>query len=247
MKEIFGAFTKAQSHFNKAVKDSTNPLYKSKYANIESVIDAISTSLGANGLAFVQTISSENSSWYLCTRLIHESGEYFDSPKVEIIIQDKNNPQRFGASLTYFRRYSLMAFFGIPDTDDDGNEASGKTDKELIEKLNKELKEKDVLLKSLKDKIAAIENKSKDKPVNVAPQSQEQAQAEANKTEPVTYKNFTFNKNSPPAFLGKRFDQIPFSDLYKFFEAMDFENTKAPNTGKTWILNLWKQYEANYK
>lgn len=124
MKEIYSSFVKAQSQFNKAVKDSKNPHFKSSYANIESVIDAVSKALQDNGLAFMQPISSEGDKWFICTRLVHTSGEVIESPKVELMIQDKNNPQKFGSSLTYFRRYSLMAFFGIPDTDDDGNAAS---------------------------------------------------------------------------------------------------------------------------
>ena len=126
MKEIYSAFAKAQSQFNKAVKDSTNPHFKSKYANLESVIDAISKALQDNGLAFMQPLSSVENKWFIHTQLVHSSGESIESPKVELIIQDKSNPQKFGSSLTYFRRYSLMAFFGIPDTDDDGNEASNK-------------------------------------------------------------------------------------------------------------------------
>lgn len=120
MKELFSDFVKAQKAFKGAVKDSLNPHFKSKYANIESVIDSVSKALSDNNLAFVQPISSIGERWFIETILMHSSGESIKSNPVEIIIQDKSNPQKFGSSLTYFRRYSLMSFFGIPDIDDDG-------------------------------------------------------------------------------------------------------------------------------
>ena len=126
MNELYKAYVKAQSQIKGAVKDSTNPHFKSKYANMESVIEAIKEPLAKNGLAFIQPISSECGKWFIKTILIHESGFILESGFCEIIISDMTNPQKFGSSLTYFRRYSLMSFFGIPDMDDDGNTASQK-------------------------------------------------------------------------------------------------------------------------
>jgi len=134
MKEIYSAFIKAQSEIRGAVKDSKNPHFNSKYADIESVIEAIKIPLAHNNLAFIQPIFSENDKWYMNTILIHDSGQSIESGKVEIIIQDKNNPQKLKSSVTYFRRTCLLSMCGIPDTDDDGNAASAKGNNDNAEK-----------------------------------------------------------------------------------------------------------------
>lgn len=128
MKELFNSFIKAQSEIKGAIKDSTNPHFRSSYANIESVIESLKEPLKKHSLAFLQPVYSENDRWYLKTLIIHESGQQLDCGQCEIIIQDKTNPQKFKASLTYFRRSCLLSVFGIADVDDDGNEASQTTE-----------------------------------------------------------------------------------------------------------------------
>lgn len=143
MKEIYSAFIKAQAEIKGATKDSENPHFKSKYADIESVIEAIKTPLANHNLAFIQPIFTENGNWYMNTILIHETGQQIESGKVELIIKDKNNPQSLKSSVTYFRRTCLLSMCGIPDIDDDGNAAAGynqpkpkiQQQPKLIEKL----------------------------------------------------------------------------------------------------------------
>lgn len=123
MKEISAALTKAQAGFKTAVFDSVNPHFKSSYASLNSVFDAVKAALSVNGLAVIQGVVVEGGANYLQTTLIHTSGETV-SGLVPLIVA-KNDMQGLGSSLTYARRYGLSALLGIvSDTDDDGNNAT---------------------------------------------------------------------------------------------------------------------------
>jgi hypothetical protein len=119
MSEIYKALSKAQGTMKGAVKDSTNPHFKSRYADLESVIDAIRSAFAANGLSFFQSVSEDG--LRLITTIAHESGETI-SGSVPLII-GKNDMQGVGSAISYARRYSLAALAGISQTDDDGNAA----------------------------------------------------------------------------------------------------------------------------
>lgn len=116
MKTLFAALADAQSQLKGAVKDSTNPHFKSRYADLESVIEAMRAPFAANGLAFMQTVSDD--SQFLKTIIVHDSGESFTT-QVPLIIT-KNDMQGVGSAITYARRYGLAAACGISQTDDDG-------------------------------------------------------------------------------------------------------------------------------
>lgn len=118
------ALSKAQGEFKKAVKDSSNPFFKSNYADLESCWDAVSEHLTKYELAVVQTFSFENGIDFLETILTHSSGEFI-SGKQRLVSKDQT-AQGFGSAATYNRRYGLAAILGIVQTDDDANVASGK-------------------------------------------------------------------------------------------------------------------------
>ena len=122
--KLAGALAKAQGKMRHAAKDSTNPHFKTKYADLASVIEAAREPLGENGLAVVQVlhhIGGPDS--LLVTKLIHESGEWMASEyPIAITAQQQVN----GSAITYARRYSYAAMLGIAaDEDDDGNAAQG--------------------------------------------------------------------------------------------------------------------------
>lgn len=120
---IAGALLKAQTAITFAAKDATNPHFKSKYADLPSVIDAIKPALNEHGIVFLQTPSpSDPGALALTTRLIHESGEWIED--TAIVPLPKNDPQGYGSALTYARRYSLAAITGLYQDDDDGNGAA---------------------------------------------------------------------------------------------------------------------------
>jgi hypothetical protein len=127
MKEIYTALVKAQGMIKNAVRDSTNPHYKSKYADLESVWDAIREALQKNNLAVLQLTDIDASGApVLVTRVIHTSGEHIEG-RYPLVCKDPTDAQKLGSSTSYARRYSLSAMLGVIQSDDDGNAAAGHT------------------------------------------------------------------------------------------------------------------------
>lgn len=121
--ELAAAFVKAQAHVEGAKKDSVNPFYKSKYADLSSVWDAVRTALQDNDLA-VSQMPDESTTGQpaLCTMLIHKSGQWISS--VYPLAVAKPDAQSFGSAISYARRYALAALLGVLSEDDDGEHAS---------------------------------------------------------------------------------------------------------------------------
>ena len=122
MERISAALVKAQKQFGPALKTSTNPHFRSRYADLSACVEAVIDALNANGIALIQrTLPGEGVN--VETVFIHESGEQISSGPLHVPAA-KNDPQGYGSALTYARRYSLMAACGIAPEDDDGNAAS---------------------------------------------------------------------------------------------------------------------------
>lgn len=120
--EITKALSKAQGQFDHAKKDVKNEFFKSRYADLASVIDVAKKPLSDNGLAVIQTTKLIEGRLSLITTLSHSSGEWI---KGEYPINPtKNDPQGMGSAMTYARRYAFSAITGIASEDDDGNAAS---------------------------------------------------------------------------------------------------------------------------
>jgi hypothetical protein len=123
MKNLFAALVQAQSEISAAVKDSTNPHFKSKYADLSSVVSAIKPALSKHGLGFVQVFREASGGVIIETIIIHESGEQFPCGPL-FVPASKQDAQGYGSAITYTRRYSLQTAVGLPSEDDDGNGAS---------------------------------------------------------------------------------------------------------------------------
>ena len=123
--KIHAAFVKAQSQFGAALKTSTNPHFRSRYADLYACIEAVIDALNANGIALMQQTHECESGVMVETIFIHESGETLSSGKLHVPAI-KQDAQGYGSALTYARRYSLMCATGIApsDSDDDGNAAT---------------------------------------------------------------------------------------------------------------------------
>lgn len=120
IKELATALCKFQGAVEKVRKSETNPFFKSKYADLSSILDVIRNPLSENGLSFVQFPKDKNG---LETMLMHTSGEWMSATYE--MTPTKNDPQGLGSVITYQRRYALGAVLGLNiDDDDDGNEAS---------------------------------------------------------------------------------------------------------------------------
>lgn len=123
MEKIAPAFIKAKREFGPALKDRTNPAFKSKYADLGACLDAVDDALLNNGIAMMQETFEDSTGVTVETVFIHESGEILRGGKLHVPAS-KQDPQGYGSALTYARRYSLQAACGIAPEDDDGNAAS---------------------------------------------------------------------------------------------------------------------------
>ena len=121
-KGIYHALAAAQAQMGKAIKDASNPAFRSKYADLASVMDACLPALNANGVAVYQPTIEDETGRFVETILAHESGETIKC-RVPLIVQ-KNDMQGYGSAVTYARRYGLMCMAGIAPEDDDGNAAA---------------------------------------------------------------------------------------------------------------------------
>ena len=123
MKTIATSLAAAQMNMGKALKQSNNPHFRSKYADLGSVMDACLPALNEHGIAVIQPTGEDEQGRFVETILIHgESGEQL-SCRVPLIVS-KNDMQGYGSAVTYARRYGLMAMAGIAPEDDDGNAAA---------------------------------------------------------------------------------------------------------------------------
>jgi hypothetical protein len=117
------AFIAAQKSFGPALKSSTNPHFRSKYADLSACVEAVIDALHANGFGLIQITYECDSGVKVETRLLHESGDSINFGVLHVPAV-KSDPQGYGSALTYARRYSLMTALGLAPEDDDGNAAS---------------------------------------------------------------------------------------------------------------------------
>jgi hypothetical protein len=127
-KEIALALAKVQGSIIPPKKDTDNPFFKSRYADLAGVWESVRGPLAANDLAFVQLPTTEGSRVSVTGILLHKSGESIEST-ISGSAKDAM-PQSIGSCITYLRRYQMSAMLGIAAEDDDGAAASGTTSKE---------------------------------------------------------------------------------------------------------------------
>jgi len=122
MKQIATALLKAQSEMSNPKKGATNPFFKSKYADLNAIREAVIPILNANGISVLQPIVHVDNKNFVKTILLHESGELMES-LTEIIYNKVNDAQAQGSGISYARRYSLQSFVCVGADDDDGQKA----------------------------------------------------------------------------------------------------------------------------
>lgn len=123
MKNIATALVKAQKEMSNPKKGNTNPYFKSKYADLNSVREAVIPILNDNGISVLQPIVHLEGKNFVKTILLHESGETIES-FTEIVYAKSNDAQAQGSGITYARRYGLQSLVCVGADDDDGNAAS---------------------------------------------------------------------------------------------------------------------------
>ena len=144
------ALLAAQKTIGNAKKQATNPHYKTKYANLESVIEATKDALNDQGIVIIQSVSQVYAGAInVVTRLMHESGEYIED--IASAPLTKQDAQGVGSAVTYLRRYSLAAICSITQEDDDGESAKDPaiTKAQLVAIQTNAEKNKDMIEKAL--------------------------------------------------------------------------------------------------
>lgn len=125
MKELATALVKAQSEMSNPKKGSTNPFFRNKYADLNSIREAVLSTLNENGICVLQPLVHVDGKNFVKTVLLHESGQTLES-FTEIIYSKQNDAQAQGSGITYARRYGLQSLVCVGADDDDGNKASQK-------------------------------------------------------------------------------------------------------------------------
>lgn len=119
---IAAAYAHAFAEIEAATKTASNPHFKSKYADLTSVIDAIKPHLVKHSLFFIQRPRPSDGGVTIETTLHHSSGEEMNLG-ILFVPANKSDAQAYGSALSYARRYALVTAFGVPTEDDDGNAA----------------------------------------------------------------------------------------------------------------------------
>jgi hypothetical protein len=121
-KEFLQALSDLQNSITKVVKNTDNPYFKSKYADLNALFEQIKPLITQKGFVLIQVVRGNQ----LHTELTHlESGESICGDMDLLTV--KPDMQQLGSAITYARRYSLLPLLNIETADDDGNTASGKT------------------------------------------------------------------------------------------------------------------------
>lgn len=122
--EIAKALNNLQYSMKPAIKDSENPFFHSKYADLKSIWDAVKASMREHGLSYTQTFEPLITGCSLVTTLMHNSGQWIRSSLP--MVTTKQDPQGYGSAISYYRRYSLAAILGVVTEDDDAESAHSR-------------------------------------------------------------------------------------------------------------------------
>ena len=121
--ELSKALAKFQGEIKQPKKNGTNPHFKSRFATLDDVVKSITETSSKYGLSFVQFPLNDEDKVGVKTIIMHESGEWIEGEPIYTKPM-KNDPQALGAVLTYLRRYSLSAIFGVVSDEDDDSESA---------------------------------------------------------------------------------------------------------------------------
>jgi hypothetical protein len=127
IKDIAAALSKLQAENKGAELEAVNPFFKSKYSTLKDAWDSIRESVGKNGLAILQDLTTKDTCVSVTTMICHLSGQWIEFGPLEVPFA-KKDAQSVGSASTYAKRYSLCAALGIVSgtEDDDGNDAMPK-------------------------------------------------------------------------------------------------------------------------
>jgi hypothetical protein len=122
--ELYAALAAVQGEVENATKGSSNPHFKSKYADLAEILNTVRPVCAKHGIAILQSTAfdAETTTVSVATVLAHQGGGSISS--IAACVPSKSDAQGVGAATTYLRRYALAAMTGIAQEDDDGNAAA---------------------------------------------------------------------------------------------------------------------------
>lgn len=147
---LFEAFALAQAEMTNAPLNKVNPHFKSKYADLAAIRDAVIPALSKYGIACYQTIVKDESGDHCAVTTLAKGDQKIESHTP--ILDKTNQPQKFGSAMTYARRYGLAAICGISaEEDDDGNAAQGGQKQQVKRKTETPIRKEFVVEQELTD------------------------------------------------------------------------------------------------
>jgi hypothetical protein len=139
--ELMVALARAQAKFGAAIKNSVNPAFRSKYADISSIIDATLEHLNAEGIVLMQHPSLEYKgeiAFVTMTTRIQFKGQWLESDlSAPAMMRDRFDAQSVGSACTYLSRYQMQNILVVPREDDDGQKAVGSGSSEAAQEVGK--------------------------------------------------------------------------------------------------------------
>jgi len=124
-KTFYQDLLNAQKEIESVDKDGNNPFFKSTYTTLNATIQACKEILNKYNIIVLQPIESDENGVYVCTKLIHTSGDKLES-RMRIEKAKANDPQSQGSAISYARRYSLKSLLTMSDSDDDAEKAMAR-------------------------------------------------------------------------------------------------------------------------
>ena len=139
-KTIFQKLLEIQKEIGAIKKDATNPFFKSKYFDINSLLEQIKPTLNSNEIILLQGLTNIDGKLALSTKLI----DSFDGQTIETIcpLPETTDAQKAGSAITYFRRYAIQSLLALEAEDDDANLASKQPTKPVAKQEPKQNREK---------------------------------------------------------------------------------------------------------
>jgi hypothetical protein len=125
---IYKKLFEAKKEIGKISKDSTNPFFKSKYFDINGLLEHVEPILEKHGLLLLQPVIDGKVKTIICD-VNNEDGK-MDNVVSEMQLPNIQDPQKLGSAITYYRRYTLQSLLGLQAEDDDGNSAKKQLEKE---------------------------------------------------------------------------------------------------------------------
>ena len=121
---IMEALLRVQKNIGKVVKSSNNPHFRSKYANLDEVLDVAKKVLNEEGLVLSQLSGKDQYGQYVATSIGDQTNRSIES-RVYFSGQE-DNMQKIGAAITYARRFGLTSLLALESEDDDGETTVGR-------------------------------------------------------------------------------------------------------------------------